>query len=143
MRRSAERHALAVLRLKLEKTQQEMADLVGCSRRTIQAIELGNLALSAKLAEKIQAQTGVDATWLAKGEIERPMLDCDGEVYDLGTFAKTQFQVKSSVPNEFSLPRVNTLVQCVVDMMSTLLAAREEGKLVQWVFVIQSNLEEL
>ena len=42
MRLSPQRHTLAVLRILLNLTQKEMAEIAGCSRPTIQAVELGN-----------------------------------------------------------------------------------------------------
>jgi transcriptional regulator with XRE-family HTH domain len=121
-----------------------MGDMVGCSRRTIQAIELGKLALSAKLAGKIQAQTGVDPTWLAKGDVEHPILDCDGRAYDIDKFAEVQFQGKSVLLDTNVLACLfSTLGRSIVDLMSTMACAYESGKFVPWVFAVTTQLEEL
>ncbi len=77
MKRSPERHPLAVLRLKLGLLQKELANLVGCSPSTIQSIELnsGRLKLSEKLAERISSETGVNLSWLMNDEVKEPIID--------------------------------------------------------------------
>src|SRR6266699_5275459 len=45
-------------------TQRELAELVAVSRPTIQAVELGKLALSRRLAERVSLHTGVNLGWL-------------------------------------------------------------------------------
>ncbi len=74
MRRSPLRHTLAVLRTTIGLGQKEMAELLGCSTRTIQAIELGQLQLSLKLGEKITYETGVSLSWLMHGNPDNPIV---------------------------------------------------------------------
>ncbi len=74
MRISPLRHTLAVLRTSIGLRQQQMADLVGCSKATIQAVELNKLKLSESLAELISAATGVSLDWLLKGDTKTPPL---------------------------------------------------------------------
>ena len=50
MRLSPQRHTLAVLRTVIGITQKEMAEILECSTATVQAIELGKLKMSMKLA---------------------------------------------------------------------------------------------
>lgn len=50
MRISPQRHTLAVLRTVIGITQKEMAGILECSVPTVQAIELGKLKMSLKLA---------------------------------------------------------------------------------------------
>ena len=90
MRKSAQRHALAVLRLKLGLGQKELADLVECSRPTIQSIELGRLELSDKLADRIARETGVDLTWLKNNNVKKPPLDYEGSPYTKEVFERVQ-----------------------------------------------------
>ena len=72
MRPSPLKHPLAVLRTTIGLTQKEMANLVGRATRTIQAIELGQLPLGEELALKIAQETGVDESWLLKGDPNLP-----------------------------------------------------------------------
>jgi len=44
--------------------QKEMASLLNCSRPTIQAIELGKLKMSERLAQEAAQATGVSLMWL-------------------------------------------------------------------------------
>ena len=61
--------------------QQEMAALVGCSKVSIQSIELLRLKLSPNLAGRIVHQTGVDFGWLMGGDPKAPMLNRGKGVY--------------------------------------------------------------
>ena len=70
MRASPFRHPLAFLRHIAGLNQSELADLCGCSNRTIQAVELLKLPLSTKLAMKIADATGVNVAWLLDGDLE-------------------------------------------------------------------------
>lgn len=66
------RHPLAVLRQILGMNQAQLGQLCGHSGRTIQAVELGKLALSEKLAYRIAEATGVSVGWLLNGDPTAP-----------------------------------------------------------------------
>ena len=72
MRPSPLRHTLAVLRKTIGFTQKEMADLMGRSARTVQAIELGQLRLTQELALKLEHETGVEVAWLLADQPDVP-----------------------------------------------------------------------
>lgn len=75
------RHTLAVLRRTLGLNQKEMGALVGCSLKTIQAIEYGVLALSPELASATCHETGVGLNWLRKNDVAAPIITDDGKPY--------------------------------------------------------------
>jgi transcriptional regulator with XRE-family HTH domain len=81
MRPSPLRHPLAVLRQLIGLRQKELAQLLGKSTPTVQAIELGKLKLSEDLAAKIEEETGVSADWLLNGEAARPPRNRVGATY--------------------------------------------------------------
>jgi DNA-binding XRE family transcriptional regulator len=60
MRKSKSTHGLARIRLSMGITQGEMANLLGVSRSTIQAIELGKLDMSPKLEARMTRICGGD-----------------------------------------------------------------------------------
>ncbi len=66
------RHTVAVLRKIAGLSQGELAAMVGRSKRTIQAIEIGRLKLSEDLAVKIAHETGVTVQWLLEGDYNTP-----------------------------------------------------------------------
>ena len=66
---------MAVLRTALDLGQKELAEKLGCSWRAIQSIELLDLKLSARLAERICDETGVNFNWLMTGDPEAPIID--------------------------------------------------------------------
>jgi hypothetical protein len=68
-----QKHVLARLREYLGATQGQFAIWCGCSAFTIQSIEVGRLALSKKLAERISLVTGVPEEWLLKNNPDSPM----------------------------------------------------------------------
>ena len=70
---SKRRHVLVTLREELNLTQRGLARLSSCSHPTIQAIELGKLALSQRLACRIAARTGADTKWLLANNLDRRM----------------------------------------------------------------------
>ncbi len=67
---SVNRSCLAVLRSVAGITQKELARLIDCATVTVQSIELGKLALSRRLAERVSLQTGVSLEWLLKGDFK-------------------------------------------------------------------------
>lgn len=86
MRPSPFRHPLAVLRGILQLGQREMGVLAGCSRATIQAVELLSLKLSEELAVRISQATGASEAWLLQGDPNLPAIDVHGEPYTRETF---------------------------------------------------------
>ncbi len=80
------KHTVAVLRQVTGLGQKELAELVGCSTATIQSIELGRLALSRSLGERIALETGVDLGWLLANNTHKPILDSNGHPYSRETY---------------------------------------------------------
>ena len=96
MKHSPRRHVLAILRLALGLGQKEMADAVGTSRATIQAVELGHLKLSNLLAMKISKTTGADLGWLLDNDLDAPAIAVSGNPYNRYHFES--FQAAKSAP---------------------------------------------
>ena len=78
------------LRKFLTLTQKEMAELGGCSRHTVQSIEIGRVVLSARIAAKISATTGCDLSWLMGGDSRAPMINVASEPYTHADFEQRQ-----------------------------------------------------
>jgi transcriptional regulator with XRE-family HTH domain len=94
MRPSPFRHPLAVLRHITGISQKEMAALVGRTPATVQAIELGKLALSEQLALKIALETGVAVRWLLNGDPSVAPFSDDRPIFsdETGNFSKADFE---------------------------------------------------
>lgn len=90
MRVSNQSHTLAVLRILVGLTQKEMAEALECSTPTIQAIELGKLKLSDRLAELCSLKTGICLKWLQKNDVTQPPVDIVGRAYTKSTFEDYQ-----------------------------------------------------
>jgi DNA-binding XRE family transcriptional regulator len=90
MRRSSQSHTLAVLRVLVGLTQKEMATVLHCSAPTIQAIELGKLKMSEKLAGFASLQTGINLAWLLGKDVAQPPIDIKGRPYTKATFEEFQ-----------------------------------------------------
>ena len=99
MRLSPQRHTLAVLRILLNLTQKEMAELAGCSRPTIQAVELGKLHLSDRLAGLIALRTGVALKWLLDNDVSVPPLTREGSPFTMEVFHETRALASSTPPS--------------------------------------------
>jgi len=67
-----------------------MADILGCSTPTIQAVELGKLKLSEKLAGLISHKTGINVAWLLTNDVTRPPIDGEGAAYARAMFEESQ-----------------------------------------------------
>ena len=98
MKRSPLRHPVAVLRQIIGLGQKELAELVGRSRRTIQAIELGSLKLSVELADKLVRETSVAFHWLMNGDAEAPPISTAGTPYVREDFELTQGEKIAGLP---------------------------------------------
>ena len=90
MRVSPQRHAMAILRILIGLTQKELAAVLHCSTPTIQAIELGRLKLSEKLAGFASLNTGINLTWLLDNDVAHPPIDTKGKPYTKATFEEFQ-----------------------------------------------------
>jgi transcriptional regulator with XRE-family HTH domain len=90
MRPSPQRHTLAILRVLIGFTQKEMAQILECSVPTIQAVELGKLKLSPKLAQRVHFQTGVSIEWLLDGDVSKPPVTEEGMAYTKALFEGRQ-----------------------------------------------------
>lgn len=96
MRRSPLRHNLARLRQRqiLNLGQKEVAEMAGCSRATIQSVELVRLPLSEERARRISAATGVHFRWLIENDLDAPIIDAQGRPYTLSLYELIQAQKK-------------------------------------------------
>ena len=72
MRRSSERHPLAILRRIIGLSQPEFAQLMDMSESTLSKIESLRLSLSVDNALLIESETGCAATWLRAGDVTAP-----------------------------------------------------------------------
>ena len=90
MRVSPQSHTLAVLRILVGLTQKEMAAVLHCSTPTIQAIELGRLKMSEKLAGLASLKTGINLTWLLDNDVAKPPIDTKDKPYSKATFEEFQ-----------------------------------------------------
>ena len=95
MRPSSCKSTLTVMRSVAGLTQQRLAELIRCSRMSIQQIELGRLKLSDKMAEKISFHTGIDMNWLLRGDYEAPPVClCDSRLlYTREMFKRTRAEI--------------------------------------------------
>jgi DNA-binding XRE family transcriptional regulator len=137
MRRSPQRHTLAILRTLIGLTQKEMAHLINRKRPTIQAIELGKLELSLNLAQQINIQTGVSTEWLLTNDITRPPIAQDGAPFTKPTFESIQANLrapKTTMVSLFELWSTWGLFMRQVKMLATLYREAYKSENVQRVF---------
>jgi hypothetical protein len=71
-----------------------LAELVGTSRPTIQAVELGKLALSRGLADRVSLHTGVSRSWLLDNKYNvQPTCQRDAHEYTKRIFEMTRAEI--------------------------------------------------
>jgi transcriptional regulator with XRE-family HTH domain len=134
MRRSPQRHTLAILRNIIGLTQSELGKLVHRSGRTIQMIELNrDYRLTPELAEKISYQTHVNLAWLLENDISKPPISQDREPYTKDDYEVAQARICGNASNK-SRPEVRiiefqmSIAALVAKIGATALAAQRSGK---------------
>lgn len=145
MRRSPQRHVLAVLRLTIGLGQAEMAKLCDCSKSAIQRVELGHMPLSAKLGARVAQETGIGSGWLLANEVKAPLVDQHGSPYTKNTFEKwraRQRDVKtegdSHEADEIIIPpELDALREVINGSMRVLARARRAGEVELWAWKLK------
>ena len=129
MRRSKEYHVLAILRVKeLGLTQKEMADLAGCSRATIQAVELTELTLSESLALRISDATGVDSNWLLQNDLKAPPVAITGSRYTRDYYEQHEDNRRVPLDDDTIVRTPDYLLRAYVALRSIFASAGTEGE---------------
>jgi transcriptional regulator with XRE-family HTH domain len=95
-RPSALRHTVAVLRSIAGLTQKELAAHIDRSRRSVQAVELGQVGLTTELAQKISDETGIELDWLLANDPAKPAPARTGGNYTRKTFLAWQRKIGKS-----------------------------------------------
>jgi len=88
MRPSELRTTPAVLRSIIGLDAEEMRSLLGCSLNTIKSLESGRLKLSAAMAAKMAAATGVSEDWLLAADPSKLPRTPAGDIYNTDAFAQ-------------------------------------------------------
>ena len=145
MRLSPLRHTLAVLRTVIGITQKEMAALLECSTATIQAIELGKLKLSEKLAEKIVLKTAVDLGWMMNNEPTRPPVTGKGHPYSKDLFEDFQAGSRLAAQNhDVGLITSGQVVQeTIVRLAAITLHTYKSNQLPLFAYKLLKSFEDL
>jgi len=138
------RHPLAVLRTTIGFTQKELASLVGCSRPTIQAIELGRLNLSAELAQKIAYSTGINVLWLLKNDPNQPPICADGRPFTTETFEAEQASFNRPATRKGELEAIRLeMITALERLAATSLSAYHKNDIWLWTYKVEELLQTL
>ena len=148
MRPSPQRHTLAVLRTVIGLTQKEVASLLECSVPTVQAIELGKLRMSMKLAGALFNQTCVNLDWLMNDDVSKPPTDYEDNPYTRQTFEQAQAMLHSPPQDSSDVRRslfyVRACFRNAVDQIAILYArAYRESRVQMCDYKISDALDEL
>jgi DNA-binding XRE family transcriptional regulator len=137
-----------VLRTIIGITQKEMAEILECSPATVQAIELGKLKMSLKLAGNLFNQTSVSLDWLMEDDVSKPATDYEDHPYTKETFEMQQ-AVLFAPPQDSSEVRrslfyVRACFRNCVEQLATLYTQAYKDELVQMCdYKISDALDEL
>ena len=123
-----------------------MAELVGTSRPTIQAVELGRLSLSRRLAERVSLHTGASMRWLLDNQYKvRPTCHRDAHApYTKRIFDMTRAEIDD--PRTHALDRLvqyNTLGSVYWRLAAMLLQAYRVHKTIYFQHTLRLFLEDL
>ena len=144
------KHPLAVLRTILGLSQEELGSEIGLARRTVQAIELGNLRLTEENALKIQEATGVAMDWLLAGDVASEPYYFYGD--ELRRYSKDVFEeIQASRNSEYELVKSDETPASIhigalattADWFPILAAAEKAGKADIAVYFMRKFLEDM
>lgn len=133
MRKSSERHPLAVLRRIIGLNQPKFAEEVGLAESTIAKIESLRLPLSPENALLIASQTGCSPTWLSAGDPKAP---------PAASFAVPKEGEKIEKPDRF------TFYPFTQETFQYVRAQRQQGNLLEEIedpayMVVADSIQEL
>ena len=143
MRRSPLQHPLAVLRTHLGLGQKEFGDKVGRHWRTIQSVELGKLPLSAKLAERICDETGVNFQWLMNGDPDAEILDERGLRWSREAFFDVQGRKLLAGSRLGRHYAVDLLTNRVAQMCAAVVAASETKNIRVYPWLLANAIDKV
>src|SRR6266404_4602819 len=144
MRPSPLRHPLAVLRQIINLTQKQLANLAECSCPTIQAIELGKLQISAKLAQRIAYRTGINPGWLLANDVaQKPTLG-DGTPFTKATFEMEQASLTRPAIRSGELEAIRLEIITVVERLAAnCSSAYQTDRVWLWTYKVEVALAAL
>ena len=138
------RHPLAVLRTTIGFTQKELASLVGCSRPTIQAIELGRLNLSAALAQKIAYSTGISVLWILANDPSHPPICTDGRPFTRGSFEAERASFKRPATRQGELEAIRLeMITAIERLAASCMSAYHRDDIWLWTYKVEELLQTL
>src|SRR6266480_986048 len=134
------RHPIKLVREATGLSQKGFAALVGHSKDTIQAIEIGRHNPSRLLAEKIFVQTGAVPETLLK--LRGTPLDIEGEPYTRDSFARWTSTINK--PHARLLRREKGAIRYLNWLVATLqYAASRRGQLVAIQYQLHTRIAEI
>ena len=90
MSRSTKKSTLAVLREIIGINAGQMGKRLGCSRHTINSIEINRIALGEERATKLFTETQISPDWLLANDPKAPPVSAKGERYTREIFERAQ-----------------------------------------------------
>jgi transcriptional regulator with XRE-family HTH domain len=142
---SSKQSCLAVLRDIAGLTQRELAEIVGCAGITIQSVELGKLALSRRLAERISLHTGVDVGWLLAGDYKAPpvCLRDPGRLFTKKVYETQRADIEGSRTDPGDLVQACKVWETTSRLLArSLLRAYRENKLIYYYYKLREFRED-
>jgi hypothetical protein len=121
-----------------------MADLVDCSRPTIQAIELLKLPLSESLAQRISYQTGIDPRWLLAKDPNRSPVSREGKPFTKATYEAEQAALLKPAVRVGELEAIRLeLITAVERLASTASSSFKKDAIWLWTYKLEEALAAL
>jgi transcriptional regulator with XRE-family HTH domain len=143
MRKSPLRHPLAVVRVKiLGLTQRELAAMVGCSKVTIQKVELRDekLSLPPALASRLEHELGISAAYLLAGNPRKPPVTPRG-----GPFTKLGYEAHRAKLEAGMRPEKSAFFPFreIAELGAIASAAGDKGRLAFFNYKLDRTIREL
>jgi DNA-binding XRE family transcriptional regulator len=127
-------------------TQAELADILGCVRLTVHALESGKLKLSDAMAEKICLHTGVSQQWLLDPKRQLPPV-CERDVhrpYTVEAFHMTRAEISDPRIEPLDVVTIAGVVSAAYRRLcDAAWQAYREDKIVYFYYLVLEFLREL
>lgn len=146
MRSSLKNNPVRTVRGICHLTQAELAQVIGCARLTVLALESGKLKLSEMMAEKISLQTGVSKSWLLSNDHSSAAV-CEKDPqrpFTVEVFKTTRAEVSDPRSDPFDVVAIqNVLASAFARLNDAAILAYRSNEIIYFHYMLREFLREL
>jgi transcriptional regulator with XRE-family HTH domain len=134
---------LAVLRGIMHLTPEQMGKRLGCSRHTVNSIEVNRIPLGEERAQKLFHDTGVSLSWLLANDPAVPPVTSHGVAYTHARFVEYEAKKKSFFDQQRPWFRRNNAIGFCAHLFAILENANAQKKYYLATYKVDKAIKEL